>query len=156
MNVPSLYLLPVFSQATSAVNGYPNGIGPVSRVLGTNDWVDDYGLGGIFKGAGDAAKKVAEDFVKSQVVRGVIAGKKALGYTDLGPFMVNGKPYTKMLNPQKVPVLVDDMGRETPVTPQTQAAEQKIDSSGNIITGTAIGLGVVAAVVALYFILRRK
>lgn len=151
MNVNSLYSLPMFRQATSAVHAYPTGIGPMSRTVPVGGWWED-----LTGAVSPALTEIGKQFVQSQAVRGIILAKEASGYTNLGPVVVDGKPYVKMKNPQGVPVLVDDKGMETFVTPETQAKEQKIDASGNIVTGAAIGLGLAVAGIALYLILRRK
>lgn len=152
MNVPSLYSLPLFSRATSAVHGYPTGIGPVSRTLPVGADISD-----LWGAVPDPVKSAAAGLINTQWVRGVIAAKKALGYTQLETVYIEGRAYVKMLNPQKVPVYIDDTGVETVVTEQKQSVEKKIDpTTGRIVTGAAIGLGVIAAAAALFFILRRR
>lgn len=149
MNVPSLYSLPLYSRATSAVHGYPNGIGPVSRTLTADGFMED-----IFN---PIVKPVVGDILQTQWVRAVVLAKEKLGYTKLDTVIIGGRAYVKMLNPQKVPVYIDDTGVETVVTEQKQSAERKIDpTTGRIVTGAAIGLGVIAAAAALFFILRRR
>ena len=152
MNVPSLYSLPMYSRATSAVHGYPNGIGPVSRTLTTDGFWDEYVSPLI-----GSAKPAIENIVQTQWVRAVVLAKEKLGYTKLDTVILGGRAYVKMLNPQKVPVYIDDKGVETVVTSQKQNEEQKVDpTTGRIVTGAAIGLGVLAAAAALFFILRRR
>lgn len=152
MNVPSLYSLPLYSRATSAVHGYPNGIGPVSRTLTADGIVEDF-----FTPVIGIVKPVVGDIVQTQWVRAVVLAKEKLGYTKLDTVIIGGRAYVKMLNPQKVPVYIDDKGVETVVTTQTQGAEQKVDpTTGRIVAGAAIGLGVIAAAAALFFILRRR
>lgn len=151
MNVANLYSLPMFSQATSAVDAYPTGIGPMSRTIPVGGWWDDL-TGTVSPALGDIGKQ----FIQSQFVRGLIAAKEAAGYKNLGAVVIDGKPYVKMLNNQKVAVLIDDKGVETFATPETQAKELKIDSSGNIVTGAAIGVGLAVAGIALFLLLRRK
>lgn len=152
MNVPSLYSLPLYSRATSAVHGYPNGIGPVSRTLTADGFMED-----VFNPVMDIFKPVVGDIVQTQWVRAVVLAKEKLGYTKLDTVILGGRAYVKMLNPQKVPVYIDDTGVETVVTEQKQSVEKKIDpTTGRIVTGAAIGLGVIAAAAALFFILRRR
>ena len=145
MNIPSLYSQPMFYNATSAVHGY------TSRSRPVGGWFDD-----LVSGAGNAASTIGKQFLESATTKAIIEGKKAIGYKAIGPVVVNGVPYYKMTNLQGVPVLINSAGVESPVTPATQAAEQKIDSSGNIITGVSIGVGVIAAGALLYLLLRRK
>lgn len=151
MNVNSLYSLPMYRQATSAVHAYPTGIGPMSRTVPVGGWWED-----LTGAVSPALTDIGKQFMQSQFVRGLILAKEAAGYKNLGSVIVDGKPYVKMLNNQKVAVLIDDKGVETFVTPETQAKEMKIDSSGNIMTGAAIGLGLAVAGIALYLLLRRK
>lgn len=152
MNVPSLYSLPMYSRATSAVHGYPSGIGPVSRTLTADGFMED-----IFAPAIGIVKPVVGDILQTQWVRAVVFAKEKLGYKNLGTVFLGGKPYVKMMNPQNVPVYIDDRGIETVVTEQSQGAEKKVDpTTGRIVTGAAIGLGVIAAAAALFFILRRR
>lgn len=148
MNIPSLYSLPMFYNATSAVHGYTTRSRPVGG------WFDELisGIGGTSSGLVGIGKQ----FLESATTKAIIEGKKAIGYKAIGPVVVNGVPYYKMTNLQGVPVLINSAGVESPVTPATQAAEQKIDSSGNIITGVSIGVGVIAAGAILYLLLRRK
>jgi hypothetical protein len=151
MNVANLYSLPMFSQATSAVNAYPTGIGPMSRTVPVGGWWED-----LTGAVSPALTDIGKQFLQSQFVRGLIAAKEAAGYKNLGAVVIDGKPYVKMLNNQKVAVLIDDKGVETFATPETQAKELKIDSSGNIVTGAAIGVGLAVAGIALFLLLRRK
>ena len=155
MNVSSLYSLPMYRQATSAVNAYPTGIGPMSRTVPVGGYWGDL-WDGVTGAVSPALGDIGKQFIQSQFVRGLILTKEAAGYKNLGAVIIDGKPYVKMLNNQKVAVLIDDKGVETFATPETQAKEMKIDSSGNIMTGAAIGLGLAVAGIALYLLLRRK
>ena len=152
MNVPSLYSLPLYSRATSAVHGYPNGIGPVSRTVTTDGFYEDF-----FSPIVDIVKPVVGGIAKTAWVQGVVLAKQKLGYKNLETVIIGDRAYVKMLNPQGVPVYIDDMGVETVVTPQKQNTEQKVDpTTGRIVTGAAVGLGVLAAAATLFFILRRR
>lgn len=152
MNVPSLYSLPLYSRATSAVNEYPNGIGPVSRTLPVGGIWED-----LWNPVADVVAPVVRNIAQTQWVRGVILAKERLGYTKLDTVVIGDRAFVKMRTPQGVPVYIDDNGVETVVTEQRQGAERKIDPiTGQIVTGAAIGLGVLAAAAALFFILRRK
>lgn len=153
MNVLSPYGIPSLREATSAVNGFPTGLGPVSRTIPVGGWWSD-----LVGGVSPAVVDIGKQFIQSQAVRGIILAKQASGYTNLGPVIVDGKPYVKMKNPQGIPVLIDETGRETAVTAETQVREQRIDASGNVVAGTAVGIGVGFAVVVigLALFLRRK
>jgi hypothetical protein len=96
-------------------------------------------------------------FWNNQVQQLKVRALKAIGYKDHDPKIVtiDGKVYALLKNQLGVVKKVGPDGVETDYTPVEQTKSQVLSASGQWMTGTTIGIGLVAAA-ALFLLMRRK
>lgn len=128
--------------ATSALSALPSpllggNIGYANRVASVGGAFDF--LNPLLDTAEDLARQAAQDLLKT----GVLAAKKAAGYTDLGVVEVDGKVFIKMKKRDGTFVLVDDRGVDRPFTSVESVKVREIDPN----TGTAKTVAITGAVV---------
>lgn len=154
MNLNTPFRSPFSSGATSALSsplvggiGYANRLSPLSA---PGDWWDF--LSPVLDTAEEIAVQAAKDLLKT----GVLAAKKASGYTDLGVVEVSGKVYIKMRKPDGTFVLVDDRGVDKPFTSVESANARPIDPNTGMVKTVAITGAVIAGVALIAWLALRK
>ena len=151
MNVVSPYSAIPARRFTSALHGYPTGIGYANRTFGTSGFVDDF-LNPLLGNTGNVINDIAKNLIGSSAIR----LKEQAGYRNTGELReIGGKVYVKMQTPAGMFVLVGQDGVDIPFTSST-ASGSTIISSQTGLPVAAIGIGLVAVAAILFFTLRNR